>query len=733
MMYRTLIQIISYLILIGLTNVNAQSLFSADDERIQYFGRWDHSNKLEPSHSWPGAYIYAEFEGTSIGARFSDNYNYYNIYIDGELNNIFHGTVSGENDYSLVTGLPDIQHTIRISKRNETAWTSQSFTFFGFILDDGKTLLEPIEKPERKIEFIGDSFTSASGNESPTQEAPDDMPKYTNIDEGFGPIIAKYYGAQYHMTSISGFGLVLDYQSNFAYNIPDRFNRTHIQKNNPIWDFEQWIPNLVVIGLGLNDYSGFDGYEGTVEQSETDLYKTEYHEFIATIRDIYPGVKILAVAAHVGWMQKTIKEVVNEEISMGNTDVKYAQYSYYDGGYVNVGHPSVETHHAIADELITYIDEMDPWEPYNDTKPPIITSYPNTSFVSYNTNIEINVTTDSYSTVKYDFSDKSFDDMEFQFNVTGKRNHFLEFLGEHGKVYNLYIKASDVSGNITPEASSVIFKIDTSKILLNWNDLNYDDSEWNIGQAKFGLQGAIGTITFVDDVTTVYFRKVINIQYPENISSLGLLVKGTDAAAAYLNGVEIGRVNFIGDGNLEYSTYAKQSAELNKMFVINDSVVINNLKSGENLVAIEVHKALESNNGTSFDTQLINQNYQVIYPLGSEWLYYDDGFKPESQIIDKITDLKQELLKPAEFSLNQNYPNPFNPTTKISFSIDKKLELSLAIYNSLGEKVEQLIDATYNSGSFEIEWNAKEYSSGIYFYQLSSGNKIISKKCIILK
>ena len=131
---------------------------------------------------------------------------------------------------------------------------------------------------------------------------------------------------------------------------------------SPQWDFEQWIPNLVVIGLGLNDYSGFGGWSGGITEEETNLYKTRYHEFISTIRDVYPGVKILAVAAHLTWMQETIAQVVEEENANGHEEVFYAFYPYYNGGYVNEGHPNVETHYKIATELMEAIDTINAWE-----------------------------------------------------------------------------------------------------------------------------------------------------------------------------------------------------------------------------------------------------------------------------------------------------------------------------------------------------------------------------------
>ncbi|PIQ09179.1 MAG: hypothetical protein COW71_07770 [Ignavibacteriales bacterium CG18_big_fil_WC_8_21_14_2_50_31_20] len=73
-----------------------------------------------------------------------------------------------------------------------------------------------------------------------------------------------------------------------------------------------------------------------------------------------------------------------------------------------------------------------------------------------------------------------------------------------------------------------------------------------------------------------------------------------------------------------------------------------------------------------------------------------------------------------EFKLNQNYPNPFNPTTNISFTLDKLTNVNLSVFNSLGQKIETILDETIRAGFHNLVWNGKTLSSGIYFYRLSA-------------
>lgn len=93
---------------------------------------------------------------------------------------------------------------------------------------------------------------------------------------------------------------------------------------------------------------------------------------------------------------------------------------------------------------------------------------------------------------------------------------------------------------------------------------------------------------------------------------------------------------------------------------------------------------------------------------------------------------------PKEFKLEQNYPNPFNPSTKIRFDIPvsgQKLEYDtrLVIYDMLGREILSLVKEPLNPGAYEVEWDASNYPSGIYFYMLQSGNQVDTKKMVLVK
>jgi hypothetical protein len=88
---------------------------------------------------------------------------------------------------------------------------------------------------------------------------------------------------------------------------------------------------------------------------------------------------------------------------------------------------------------------------------------------------------------------------------------------------------------------------------------------------------------------------------------------------------------------------------------------------------------------------------------------------------------------PSTTRLLQNYPNPFNPVTNIEFTLTKSGYITLEIYNTLGQLVATLIDQQMSSGHYRVSFTADEYTSGVYFYKLTSDNFTEVKKMMYLK
>lgn len=110
-----------------------------------------------------------------------------------------------------------------------------------------------------------------------------------------------------------------------------------------------------------------------------------------------------------------------------------------------------------------------------------------------------------------------------------------------------------------------------------------------------------------------------------------------------------------------------------------------------------------------------NAVYRSVYPL----------------VTSVIKPVDKDL--PQNYSLKQNYPNPFNPSTTIEFEIPNISYTTLKIFNILGGELETLVNKELSPGSYKVNWDAKNLSSGIYFYQLKTNDYINTKKMLLLK
>ncbi len=88
---------------------------------------------------------------------------------------------------------------------------------------------------------------------------------------------------------------------------------------------------------------------------------------------------------------------------------------------------------------------------------------------------------------------------------------------------------------------------------------------------------------------------------------------------------------------------------------------------------------------------------------------------------------------PSAFKLTQNYPNPFNPSTKINFALPKPELVKIVVYDILGREVATLVNENLKPGAYLVDWNASNYSSGVYFYRLETDGFIETKKMILVK
>ena len=101
--------------------------------------------------------------------------------------------------------------------------------------------------------------------------------------------------------------------------------------------------------------------------------------------------------------------------------------------------------------------------------------------------------------------------------------------------------------------------------------------------------------------------------------------------------------------------------------------------------------------------------------------------------LSEVTEIKEQIQHSLSYSLSQNYPNPFNPTTSIEYSVARNEYVSLKVYDILGNEISTLVNEVKSPGSYKVNFNGSNLSSGIYFYKFNAGNYSSINKMILLK
>ncbi len=123
---------------------------------------------------------------------------------------------------------------------------------------------------------------------------------------------------------------------------------------------------------------------------------------------------------------------------------------------------------------------------------------------------------------------------------------------------------------------------------------------------------------------------------------------------------------------------------------------------------------------TTWKAQEVTENRRIL-----EWLTTGKDPGPLS--------VEQQPGLPSEASLSQNYPNPFNPTTRISYSVPRKSDVTLKVYNVLGMEVATLFSGVQDAGEYDATFDATKFASGVYFYKLQAGGVSITRKMLFVK
>jgi hypothetical protein len=337
------------------------TLINANNPLVRYTGRINFSNPMVPEIYWPGTAIEINFSGEYLRVTLKDEMgkNYFNVVIDDDSLRYIK-LDSGRQLYTLVEGLSNEAHNIKLIKRTE--WDFGKTWFHGFQITNGE-ILELPSRNNRVIEFFGNSITAGYAIEDLSGgDSPDSI--YTNNYNTYGAITARHFNADYIGTLRSGIGIMISW---FPLTMPELYNRLDPNDPSSQWNFSEIIPDLVVVNLLQNDSwlvhmpeepTFKDKFGNTPPDDE--MIISSYANFIKKIRDVYPDTPIICALGSMdatregspwpGYVTEAVESLDDKNI-----------YSLFFPFINKDGHPRIDDNQKMADQVIAFIEQNFGW------------------------------------------------------------------------------------------------------------------------------------------------------------------------------------------------------------------------------------------------------------------------------------------------------------------------------------------------------------------------------------
>jgi len=127
----------------------------------------------------------------------------------------------------------------------------------------------------------------------------------------------------------------------------------------------------------------------------------------------------------------------------------------------------------------------------------------------------------------------------------------------------------------------------------------------------------------------------------------------------------------------------------------------------------------------------------AVMPDGSKF-FVTDSYNGTTRVYKEvistgIVDRRGGSEAPEAYALMQSFPNPFNPTTTIRYALPRRSNVTLTVFNTLGQRVVELVDGDNDAGYHEVRFDASELASGVYFYRLTAGDFVQTRKLCLIR
>ena len=296
------------------------------------------------SFGWPAVYLESRFHGTAVSVSVETKDDRLQLLVDGAEKALL---IQPGATSLTVAGLAPGDHVVRLEKVTESQ--TGGSRFIGFYAMEGGTPL-PAPTYARQIEFIGDSYTVGYGNTSSSRSCPGSgVHDTTDSQQGFGPTLARFVGADYRVNAYSGFGIVRNYNGAApGESVPLLYPR--LKPDDPAnleTDPGAWHPQVIVINLGTNDFSTpvHAGEAWADKEALAADYRAKYIAFTRMLMANQPQAHLILMGSDLFYDQvQQIAAALNRSARQPVTTLHFGDLEMTGCDY----HPSVKDDRTLA-------------------------------------------------------------------------------------------------------------------------------------------------------------------------------------------------------------------------------------------------------------------------------------------------------------------------------------------------------------------------------------------------
>jgi lysophospholipase L1-like esterase len=328
---------------------------AADDlAPFRIIGRYDARDPAGVKLSWPASGIRARFSGSQLSVTLRDTgASEYDVVIDGAPPTLLR-LQKGSQSYVVATGMADGEHEVTLTKRTEAfVGTTQVLGF----APASALIGTPASASSRRIEMIGDSMTCGYGVLG-ANEACSFSPTTESEPAAWGALAAAALDAEHTAIAWSGIGVYRDYPGTTPPDtMPDIYARSIATDPTSIWTPSLFMPDVVVVNLGTNDFAG--------TPDPASEFEAAYRKFLGTIRAANPDAFIVAATSPMldGTRHAEQLAAIQSAVAAGDPKMSVLDLAVDQGknGYGCNYHPNTMTQQQMAAELVAHIRALTNW------------------------------------------------------------------------------------------------------------------------------------------------------------------------------------------------------------------------------------------------------------------------------------------------------------------------------------------------------------------------------------